>query len=242
MQDGIFRRRRLPHWDVEDGTYFVTSCLAGSIPAEGLLRLRKFREQLDRQRRPETTSVADWQLRQEKLLFAEFDEIIDQRSCVVHLANPAAASEVEGCLHYFAGERYDLFAYVVMPSHFHWVFRPRASWVQACVEGRGQIPRHTRRTPRERIMKSVKGYSAFQCNRILNLDGAFWQDESYDHVVRDEEELFRIIDYIENNPVKAGLVDRREKWQWSSARERIELKVSVGQPLPGRQFDSPCLS
>jgi len=35
----MFRRRRLPHWDVPGATYFITSCLEGSIPAQGLLDL-----------------------------------------------------------------------------------------------------------------------------------------------------------------------------------------------------------
>jgi hypothetical protein len=46
MLDGLFRRRRLPHWDVDDGTYFVTACLHGSIPAQGLVELYRYREEL----------------------------------------------------------------------------------------------------------------------------------------------------------------------------------------------------
>ncbi|MEX1097888.1 MAG: hypothetical protein WED34_17720 [Planctomycetales bacterium] len=81
-------------------------------------------------------------------------------------------------------------------------------------------------------MQSVKGYTARGCNKLLGLSGAFWQDESYDHVVRDQEELFRIIDYIENNPVKAGLVARREDWKFSSACDRARYRIPYGQALP----------
>jgi type I restriction enzyme R subunit len=45
----------------------------------------------------------------------------------------------------------------------------------------------------------------------------FWQDESYDHWVRGPEELEKIVSYIEENPVAAGLVERVEDWRWSSA-------------------------
>jgi type I restriction enzyme R subunit/putative DNA methylase len=45
----------------------------------------------------------------------------------------------------------------------------------------------------------------------------FWQDESFDHWVRSEGEFIRIQKYIENNPVKAGLVAKAEDWPWSSA-------------------------
>jgi putative transposase len=153
---------------------------------------------------------------------------------VRRLAQPAAASEVESCLRHFAGERYDLLAFVVMPSHFHWVFHPRENWVLAGVEEQRQARKPAPRTPRERIMKSMKGYSAYQCNRLLGLHGKFWQDESYDHVVRNDDELHRIIDYVENNPVKAGLVQRREDWRWSSAYDRVRLGIPYGQPLPVR--------
>jgi type I restriction enzyme R subunit len=235
MLDGLFRRRRLPHWDVDDGTYFVTACLAGSMPAHGLVRLQQYRENLESRSRPIGTTATDWELQKHKLLFAQFDYIIDSQPAVRHLANPDAADQVESALRHFAGERYDLLAFVVMPSHFHWVFRPRSEWVAQCTEtSNGHAPDDpvARRTPRQRIMQSVKGYSAYQCNRLLGLCGEFWQDEAYDHVVRNDEELFRIIDYIENNPVRAGLCERRADWRWSSAVDRARLAIPYGHPLP----------
>src|ERR1022692_1789959 len=54
--------------------------------------------------------------------------------------------------------------------------------------------------------------------RIMGRTGSpFWQDESYDHWVRGPEELAKIVRYIEENPVAAGLVSRGEDWRWSSA-------------------------
>ena len=71
------------------------------------------------------------------------------------------------------------------------------------------------------ITKSIKGYTAREANRILKRTGQqFWQQESFDHWPRDEGEFSRIIEYIESNPIKAGLVHRPEDWQWSSAAER----------------------
>jgi type I restriction enzyme R subunit len=230
--DGLFRRRHLPHWDVEDGTYFVTTCLAGSIPAQGIVRLKELREELERKPPPSSLSLHEWEIRKHKLIFAQFDNLIDFEPAVRHLGKPAVASEVTDSLRHFAGERYDLLAFVVMPSHFHWVFHPRASWVQSCIEEARQAGKPAPRTPRERIMQSAKGYSARVCNRLLGLSGQFWQDESYDHVVRNDDELFRIIEYVENNPVKAGLVSRREDWQWSSAPVRARFGIPYGEPLP----------
>jgi type I restriction enzyme R subunit len=222
MLDGIFRRRRLPHWDVEDATYFVTTCLAGSIPAQGLLRLQAFRDELELRPQPVNLSAEEWEINKHKLVFAQFDNLIDSEPALTHLANPEAAAIVASSLLHFAGERYDVLALVVMPSHFHWVFHPRTELVEACVAERARKQENQGamaeiRTSRQRIMQSVKGYSAYKCNRLLGLAGKFWQDESYDHVVRSDDELLRIIEYIENNPLKAGLVLRPEDWRWSSA-------------------------
>lgn len=222
--EGLIRRRRLPHWDVEDGTYFVTTCLAGSIPARGLVELYRYRDELEAREKPAHRSEEEWELDKHKLVFARFDQLIDLEPAVKHLSNPAAADIVRDSLYHFAGKRYELLAFVVMPSHFHWVFHPRRDWIESL----GDLKR---RTPRECIMQSIKGYTAFRCNQLLGTTGTFWQDESYDHVVRTDAELARIIEYIEQNPVQAGLVARPEDWRWSSAADRITHCVVPGQYL-----------
>jgi len=69
-----------------------------------------------------------------------------------------------------------------------------------------------------RWLGPLKGFVAHEANRILGRSGQpFWQDESYDHLVRSDAEFERIREYIESNPVKAGLVAAAESWQWSSA-------------------------
>ena len=95
---------------------------------------------------------------------------------------------------------YELAAYVVMSNYFHVLLLPRIS--------------------PSRLMQSLKGATARQANLILGRSGdAFWQAESYDHWVRDAEEYRRITRYIEENPVKAGLVQRAEDYPWSSASQ-----------------------
>ncbi len=63
------------------------------------------------------------------------------------------------------------------------------------------------------IMMSMKRHTALEANRLLGRKGSFWQGESYDHVVRNTEELARIIEYVLDNPVKAGLVHKPEDWK-----------------------------
>ncbi len=212
MLDGLFRRRRLPHWDVEDGVYFVTSCLEGSIPAQGRLDLHHYRDELEARPKPDELADDEWEIRKNKLVFARFDGWIDRSPALKRLENPEVATTVREAFLFFAGIRYDLLAYVVMPSHFHWVFHPRGEWFEK------NRKEGDKRSPREWIMQSIKGFTARRCNQILGLSGAFWQDESWDHLVRGDDELERIICYIEDNSVKAGLVKSPEDWLWSSRR------------------------
>jgi putative transposase len=221
-----FRRRHLPHWDVPGATYFVTACLRGSIPARGLLSVRDWGTELSRRPRPSDMSEVEWEVRKWKLAFARTEEWLDMNPAVRHLADPELAREVINSLLFFAGTRYDVLAFVVMPSHFHWVFRPLDSWVQQLE------PDEKERTPRERIMHSIKRYTAKECNQRLRLEGAFWQRESYDHWVRDLDELERIINYVEYNPVKAGLVKDGKLWPFGSAKLREDLGLAFGTPLP----------
>ena len=90
----MFRRRRLPHWDRPGATYFVTACLAGSIPAEGLLEISRFRASLAERPRPGHVSEHDWKLNCWKRTFAVCDEWLDQYPAVRHLADPALATIV----------------------------------------------------------------------------------------------------------------------------------------------------
>lgn len=121
-----------------------------------------------------------------------------------------------------------MLAYVVMPSHIHWVFTPCDEWAKSLSE---------KRSPRERIMHSLKLHTALKCNERLGLSGtvwqskAFWQEESYDHCVFDVDELERIVEYVERNPVKAGLVESPEDWEFSSAYDRVKFGIPFGRSL-----------
>jgi REP element-mobilizing transposase RayT len=75
----------------------------------------------------------------------------------------------------------------------------------------------TSKKPLATWLRSLKGYTAHRALERLNRQGAFWQSESYDHLVRNDDEFLRILSYIEWNPVKAGLVSSPEQFQWSSA-------------------------
>lgn len=229
-EDGLFRRRHLPHWDVEGHPYFVTACLDRSLSAVGLKRIRTYREELDARPRPAQLSGEEWETRKSKLVFALVDKLLDHESPVKHLADPAQAQIVQNAFLHFANERYKLLAFVVMPSHHHWLFLPNPDWaVQAVQKSKRDGGRD--RTAREIISHSVQSFTANMCNRVRGESGPYWQAETFDHWARDEEEILRIIDYIERNPVAAGLVSNPEDWPWSSASLRKKIGVGRGEAL-----------
>lgn len=66
--------------------------------------------------------------------------------------------------------------------------------------------------------RAVRSTCAKRANAMLALTGRpFWQPESYDHLVRDAREFEKIQNYIEQNPVRAGLVREASEYRWSSA-------------------------
>ncbi len=71
------------------------------------------------------------------------------------------------------------------------------------------------------ILANLKWYTALKCNHLLCRSGSFWQHESYDHVIRTDEELERTIWYVLGNPVKAGLVDSWEDWPWTYCKSGL---------------------
>ena len=116
------------------------------------------------------------------------------------LSDPRVARRVVETIR--AGESqkgfYELQAWVVMPNHVHMLILPHAA-------------------PRQ-ITHWIKGRTAYEANLLLGRTGTpFWQDECYDHWVRNERELRRVVAYIEENPVSAGLAATPEDWPWSSA-------------------------
>jgi REP element-mobilizing transposase RayT len=130
-----------------------------------------------------------------------FQAYLDRGFGECWLRQAAVAGIVQESLWHFDGVRYGVLAWVIMPNHVHALFD---------IWG----------IPMADIMRSWKGFTARQANRLLGRSGAFWEANYFDTAIRDEGHLRRAIQYIENNPVKAGLVSAPDDWMWSSARYR----------------------
>jgi len=235
-------RGNLPHWYVPGAAHFVTYRLAGTLPAHVIEELFSKKRALLQRPLSGNQTPASWRTRVHKLVFAHYDNYLDNQRTIDWLSRPAIAAIIRGNLYHHHGTKYRLLAYCVMPNHVHVLLMPMnavaddagsvvyeqnvhdaASVVTAAsvVEDCGELP--DSRSPLSAIMHSLKSYTANQANKLLGQSGPFWQKESYDHWVRDDDELERIVDYINNNPVKAGLVAAAHEWHCGSARDRFLL-------------------
>ena len=119
------------------------------------------------------------------------------------LARPDVAASMEQALLHHDADRYHLLAWCIMPNHVHVLVQPID-------------------TTLGRLVGNWKGWVAHEANRILGRKGRFWQPDYWDRFIRDADHYRATLRYIENNPVKAGLVprDAPQAWPWSSARCR----------------------
>ncbi len=187
-----FYRRNLPHWHPDGKSIFITWRLYGSLPAS-LMR----RKSTGRNACATNTSESEDSPGKQ---FLQLDAALDSaKRGPLWLANPEFAAYAEyPIVHGAELGRYQLHAYVVMPNHVHILLDPYV--------------------PLAKISGPLKGVAACDINARLGRTGKpLWQDESFDHWIRNTAEFERIHHYIEWNPVRAGLVARPEDWKWSSA-------------------------
>ena len=232
-----FYRRNLPHVQPPGATLFVTFHLAGSLPQSVLQQWRSEKSQLAAeklrmlklQNDADLTSVEHRIFEQKREWFRKIEKTLDDaQSGPVWLKDDLIAKQVAGRMHYLDGKVYRLDAYCIMANHVHIVFTPLpiqssdvAKPVRLPANDNDAQTKSLCYNSLPSIMQSLKGYTARKVNQLLGRSGTFWQRESYDHCVRNPNELKRIVNYVLNNPVKAGLVGDWEKWQWSYYRQEL---------------------
>jgi putative transposase len=185
----IYYRHRLPHIHPEGYPIFITFNLAGSLPKDVV-------EKLKEQRGHEN-------------YFNKYDKWLDKcEHGHQWLKDERIASNVTQKIHSFENKRYELLTYCIMPNHVHLLVKLMTKQV---IKHKGATATY----PLTDAVRLIKGSTGRECNLILKRTGSFWQHESYDHYVRDEHELERIIKYILNNPVKSGLVKEWTEWKFT---------------------------
>jgi REP element-mobilizing transposase RayT len=187
MESRWHSRGYLPHFEGGQTPQSVTFRLHDSLPQA---LLERWRTELEREPRGDV------------LFRKRIDEQLDRGYGSARLREPRVAALVQDALLYFDGERYRLFAWVVMPNHVHLLLAPREGFTLS------------------RIMHSLKSYTAKEAHRLAGGRGRFWMEEYFDRYIRDAEHFSHAVAYIEHNPVKAKLCRAPQDWPYSSARLR----------------------
>ena len=194
-----FYRRHLPHWRQKGASYFVTIRLNDSLPQNKITELKlsveKKRHELTSKKSKSELSENKKQEILAKLTFDLTERWLDQGmgSCV--LGNAKKRDILSETLSRLNDEQYELDAYVIMPNHVHFIIRPLHGYELT------------------KIFQTLKRISSFKINEILQKQGALWQGESYDRIIRDSQHLWRCLQYIGGNPGKAKLQkDEFTRW------------------------------
>lgn len=197
-------QRRLPHILPPGATIFYTFRLAASIATAAWQQLFAARDLALREALQQTASASQQTeliSRLQKRHFAACDVLLDQAGYgPVWLREASIAELLVREIHALPELGVVVLAYCLMANHVHLVVQlPELPGFSAA-----------------RLMQRLKGRTALAANKLLGRQGQeFWQHESYDHVVRNGEEQARVVAYVVNNLVKAGLVEDWTHWPYT---------------------------
>lgn len=190
-----FTRRKLPHWEVENGRYFVTVRCADSLPRDAVLRMAEMHETLST---IEPHSAAFVALQRET--FRTLEKYLDAGHGACRLGDSAAAALLAHEFEQLADWHVAVPHYTIMPNHWHALIVP----ADECTHSLSQV------------IHRIKGRTARSINRLLQTNGKpLWQREWFDRWIRNDAEWERTVAYLRNNPVKAGLVNQWSKHKWT---------------------------
>lgn len=208
----IYHHGTLPHWRQDGCTYFVTFRLADSLPHSVVAKLKEKRNQwlirhqinpLSNNWRDELSRLPDEERREyerqmAKALNTELD--VGYGSCV--LRTPEISAIAASGLEHHHGTGMWTGDYIIMPNHVHALLTPLAP--------------HTL----EDVLKSIKGRTAIDINRAIDSKGKLWQRDSYEHIVRNVEQLRAFQTYIRDNPTEPNL--KAGEYRHSNAEYTID--------------------
>ncbi len=191
----------LPHWSCDHAVYHVVFRLLDSIPISTLRKWAREREAIIENACQIGRPLSKYEIDRLGILYSEkVDEYLNAGHGQCWLKHPEIADVISAAIVYSNGDRYNLHAWCVMPSHVHVIVEPL---------GNHEL---------SDIVQSWKSFSAQQANRFLNRRGGFWHREFYDRIIRSNREYRHQIEYVKQNPLKAGL----KNWRWQHVAEETK--------------------
>jgi len=201
-----YYKRKLPHWQISGAEYFVTFRLPNSLPVHLIKELQSSQRKQLKMLSHHKDENLDFQKRKlQSKIFKKYEELLDNETIgPTWLKDLDIAEIIKESLHFRDGKEYDLYAYCIMSNHVHVIFRH--------LEKENSKNSNKKLSPITRILKNLKSFTGLQANRKLKRTGAFWQEENYDHLIRNNSELENMIRYTLNNPVKIKIVENWRDW------------------------------
>ena len=183
-------RGYMPHLDVPGLLQSVTFRLADSLPQEVLREL-------------DIGPTGSGERQRDLVRRKQIEHWLDSGLGCCVLKHPTVAETVENALLHFDGYRYRLVSWCIMPNHVHALVEPRADL--------GRIVQSWKSFSSRRVMASREALG-------LKIPGPhLWMRDYWDRYIRDEAHFRAVVEYVHENPVKAGLVKTSTEWRWSSA-------------------------
>lgn len=205
-----YYQRKLPHLQPAEVTFFITFRLKDSVPLDDV---RRIQENLNRFEKgllswinltPKEKYEIDLATHEKWFMFN--DHLLETNpNGPFWLKETEVADIVAEAIQFRAGKQYELHGYTIMPNHVHMLV--------TLLPGVPVL---------HKVMQHLKRVSGKRCNEILHRTGlAFWEEESYDRIVRDEKEFFNILNYILRNPVKAKLAKSWKDWPYTYVQPEL---------------------
>ena len=189
-----FTRGKLPHWEVENGRYFVTVRCHDSLPTEAVARLAEIHATLQ-----STEAQLEQFAAEQRRYFQTMERYLDAGHGEPWLARPEIAAIIVGEFAHLESIGVAVPHFTLMPNHWHALLRPASGYELNLSQ----------------IMRGVKGRTARRINLALGRTGTLWQREWFDRWMRDDDEWERSVAYIHQNPVKAGLARSWQDHLWT---------------------------
>jgi leucyl-tRNA synthetase len=206
-----FQKRQgafLPHLTQDGSIYAVTFRLEDSLPATVVESIKQERHRLLTELEKEGTLNPSKETSLKRLFSEKIEACLDSSLGECWLKEESVNQMLIKALRHFDRERYILLGWCIMPNHVHVVIQP------------------LRGHELSDILHSWKSFSAKEANKLLKRDGAFWQQESYDHLIRDEEDLQKQLAYCVYNRKAAGLKDEGLAWSLEALGQDAQATVT----------------
>lgn len=164
----------LPHWNLIGKLQFITCRLKDSLPQSKLDFLKE--QKINISTGLHTLSYSD-----QVEILERIDRWLQQGygSCIFKFEE--VQKIIINALNFYDGKRYDLFQYVVMPNHIHFIVRPYEDL--------------------DKTISQFYRYTTTLINRLLHRKGSIWQRECFDRMIRSVTDFQEKCEYIKANPL-----------------------------------------